>query len=176
MGSSTGEQNAPDRGLAAATGLVGPKVDAVFELEETSHSVGIHVVRDRRTTQPDGLLQNLAEREPEAFKFNSAKAACVAARPDAGVKEAFVGINVTHTGKQALIEQGGLDRQAPSPEESGELLRRDGERLGAGRDKSRLPIQTQKLKPAKAAWVNKAQLPATREGEASVCMCCNGRL
>ena len=171
MGSPPREEDALDGGLAAATGLVGPKVDAVFQLEETSHSVGIHVVGDRGTPQPDGLLQNLAERKPEPFKFGFAKATGVAARPDTGMKEAFVGVDVTHTGKQALIEQGSLDRQASATKECGKFFRGDGEWLCACCGKGRLPVQTQKLEPAKAARVNKAQLATTGQAEPSVSMC-----
>jgi hypothetical protein len=56
MGSASGQQDAADGGFAAQAGQPGAHVDAVLELEKTSHSLGIHVVGDGRTTQPDGVL------------------------------------------------------------------------------------------------------------------------
>jgi hypothetical protein len=56
MRASASQQNTPDRRLAAAAGKAGAQVDAVFQLEEAAHSVGIHVIGDRRAAQPNGVL------------------------------------------------------------------------------------------------------------------------
>ena len=55
------QHNAPDRRLAAAAGKARAQVDAVFQLEEAAHAVGVHIIADRRAAQPDGVL-----REPRA--------------------------------------------------------------------------------------------------------------
>jgi hypothetical protein len=67
VGSAPGQQNAPDGSLAAEAGQAGTQVDAVFKLEEASLTVGIHVVGDGGTAQPDGLLEDLAKGQPEPF-------------------------------------------------------------------------------------------------------------
>jgi hypothetical protein len=69
MSPAPGQQNAPNRGLATAAGQAGAQIDAVFQLEEATHPVGIHVVGNGRTAQPDRMLKNLAQGEPEPFKF-----------------------------------------------------------------------------------------------------------
>ena len=125
MGSPANEKNPPDGGLADSTRKAGAQVDAVFQLEKPAHSVSIHVVGNRRTAEADGLLQDLQEREPEPFEFCLRKATGDAPRPDTGMKEALVGINVAHTRKQCLIEQGGLDGQATVAEQGSKLLRGD---------------------------------------------------
>ena len=44
MGSAAGDHDTTNRRLAAAAGLAGAQVDAVFELEETAGPVGVNVV------------------------------------------------------------------------------------------------------------------------------------
>ncbi len=46
MCSPASQQNAPDRRLAAAARKAGAQVDAVFQLEEAAHTVGVHVIGD----------------------------------------------------------------------------------------------------------------------------------
>ena len=67
MRSPSSQQDAPDRRLAAAAGKAGALVDAVLQLEEAAHAVGVHIIGDRRTAQPDGVLQNLAQGQPQPF-------------------------------------------------------------------------------------------------------------
>ena len=50
------QQNALNWRLAAETRKPRPQVDAVFQLKETPHSVGVYVVRNRRAAQPNGVL------------------------------------------------------------------------------------------------------------------------
>ena len=44
MGSSAGQQNPPDGGLAGPAGLACPQIDAVLQLEEAADAVRVHVV------------------------------------------------------------------------------------------------------------------------------------
>ena len=44
VGSAAGKKDTPDGGLAEATRLASAQVNAVFELEEAAHAVGINVV------------------------------------------------------------------------------------------------------------------------------------
>ena len=109
MGTPSGQENALDRLLAAAAGLAGAQVDAVLKLEEAADAVGIYVVRNRGAAQLNGVVQNLAECLAETLQLGPGKPAGGAARTDAGVEEAFVGVDVAHPGQQRLVEQRGLD-------------------------------------------------------------------
>jgi len=168
MGSPAGKKNAPDGRLATAAGQAGSHVDAVLKLKKAPHAVGIDIIGDGGTAEPDGLLQNLAEGEPEPLKFSLGEAAGTAARPDTGVEEALVGVDIAHTGKEGLVEQGRFDGQAPSAEEGGKFLRGDREGLVAGGRKGRTPAEISKFEPAKAARVDEAQLQATFKAEAGM--------
>jgi hypothetical protein len=97
MGAATREENAPNRGFTLAARQACAQVDAMFELKKAPYPVGIHVIGDRRATEKDGMIQYLAQGLPEALKFGPGEAARVAARADAGVKEAFIGVDVAHS-------------------------------------------------------------------------------
>ena len=61
VGASSSQHQTPDRNLAAAAGLARAQIDAVLELKKTARTVGIHIIGDRRTSQPDRVLERLAE-------------------------------------------------------------------------------------------------------------------
>ena len=44
MSSASGHENSPDRCLAEAAGLSGTLVDAMLQLEESSHPIGVNIV------------------------------------------------------------------------------------------------------------------------------------
>jgi len=133
MRPSSGEQNAADRRLAAEAGEAGSQVDTVLELEEATHPVGVNIVRDRRPAQPDGVLQDFAEGQPQTFEFGSGQPSTQAARTNSRTKETFVGVNVSHPGEQLLIEQRGFNRQLAPMEKLSKFHRRNRQRVNAGR-------------------------------------------
>ena len=61
VGSAASHKDAVDGRLAAPAGLAGALVDAVLELKETAHAVGVDIIGDRGAAQPDGVLENLAQ-------------------------------------------------------------------------------------------------------------------
>ena len=134
MGSAAGQKNALYRGLAAPARLAGTQIDTVLKLEKTFDSIGVNIIGNRGTPKLNCVFQDFAKSEPEPFKLSFCKAASVAARPNAGVEKAFVGIYIANAGKQRLIEQRGFDGGAPATKERSELLGRDCERFRAGRN------------------------------------------
>lgn len=114
MSSAAGDDHPANGRLAAAAGLGSPLVNTVFKLKKTTLSVGADVVGDRRTTQKDGVGEDFAQRQPEPFKLNKRQAVGPSPRANAGIKEAFIGIDIADACKQGLVEQSCLDRQAPA--------------------------------------------------------------
>ena len=102
---SPSRQNDPtNRRLALAAGKSRAQVDAMFQLKKAAHPVCVHIIGDRGAPQPDGMIENLAQRQAQPFQFASSQPFTRAARADAGAKQALVGVDVAHPGEQFLIE------------------------------------------------------------------------
>jgi hypothetical protein len=64
MGASSCDHNTLDRIAAGYAWLAGALIDAMLQLKEAAHAVGIDVVGERRTAALDRSLQNFTERAP----------------------------------------------------------------------------------------------------------------
>ena len=106
------------------------------------------------------MFENCAQRKPQPFKVGSGQPSGPPAWPDAGVKKAFVGIDIAHSGQQGLIQQRGLDRKLAAAKERGKLLRPNRQRLRPRCAEARAAAQVAKLQPPKSPWIHKPQLPA----------------
>ena len=82
--------------MTARARQTGPLVDAVFQLKESAHPVGIHIVGNGRTAQADGVAENLAQSQPQSLQFSACKTAGAATWLDTGVKQRFVGVDIPH--------------------------------------------------------------------------------
>lgn len=136
MRTPSGHQNSVDRRLADGARQPRSLVYAVLQLEESANSVGVHVIRYGRATKANRLLENLAQRQPQTFQFGLRQAACPASRPDAGTKQALVGINIAYSSKQRLVKQCGLDGKLASTKQRCELLCADHEGIGPRTEES----------------------------------------
>jgi hypothetical protein len=74
------------------------QIDAVLELEKAVNPVSIYIIGNRGATEPDGMFQDLAQGKPEPLKFSPCETAGAPPRPDAGVKETLIGVDVAHAG------------------------------------------------------------------------------
>jgi hypothetical protein len=157
MGSASGQEDASDGSLAAAAGQAGALVDAVFKLKESANAVGVHIIGNGRAAEADGMFQNLAKGQAEAFEFCLGEAAGEPAGADACMKKTLIGIDVAHSRQKRLIEQGRFDWQAVAMEKVGKLLLPDREWLGAGRFERRCAVQVAKLQPAETSGIDKAK-------------------
>jgi len=113
-------------------------------------------------------LKDFDEGDTKAFEFGVGEAAGLPARTNAGTEERFVGVDVTHAGEQGLIEESGLDGEAPAAKERSECVGADGERFGAGSVEGFSPRQITEFEAAEAAGIDEAQFAAAGEGEARV--------
>lgn len=117
VGAAPGQKDASYRGSAGKTGLPGALVNAVLKLKEAADAFGIDVVRDRGAAKPNGVLKDIEEGLAERVQLDSGEAASLTARSDSGPEKTLVGINVADSGEQRLVEQGGFDGEAPTPEQ-----------------------------------------------------------
>jgi hypothetical protein len=144
----------------------------MFELKETVFPFRVYIVRYRRPTQLNGLLENLLEHDSEPLQFPSRKPPRYLARADPSAKEAFIGVDVSYSGQQFLVQQSCLDCQFPSSEKYGELLGPDRKRLRA---RSQEPVsftEIAKFQSAKPPRVHKTEFAATRQRKPRVGVLC----
>ena len=166
MGTPPPDHRAADRGPADQAGLPGSPVDAVLELEEAGHPVGVHVVGDRGAAQSDGFPEDCLEGGVEAAQLVAGEAACHSDRADSGAEEGLVGVDVPNAVEEPLVEQGGLDGEASTTEEGGEVLDGDGEGLAARALKASLSVGGEiQREAAEAAGVHEAKFTARAKVE-----------
>jgi len=135
MCSPTGQNNAPDRRFTPTAGFAGPQVYAVFELEEPTHTVGIHIIGNRRPAQSDRVMENLAQGQAQPFKLRSRESSGGPPGSETGMKQALICVDIAHPGQKRLVQQRRLYRQSPASKQRRKLFRADSERVLAGRSK-----------------------------------------
>ena len=170
VGAASGHHNPTNRRLAVPAGLAGPLVDPVFQLEEAAHPVRIHIVGNRRASQPDGLLQNFAQGEPQPFQLCPAQPSCPAPGPQSGAKQALVSIDVAHSREQSLVEQGGLDGQSAPVKQGHKIFPPNAKRLRTRSREAFAAAEVAKLQPAEPARIDETQLPSASQSEARMSM------
>ena len=94
MGGPAAKNDPLNRSSTLSTGLACAAVHAMFELKETSHTVGIDIVADRRSSELDGLLQHTLQGYVKTLQLRARKSSGVALWPNAGAEQALIRINV----------------------------------------------------------------------------------
>ena len=61
MCAPSGDENTADGGFTFPAWLAGAQIDAVFELKEAPHPIGVYVVGNRGASEADGVAKNLAQ-------------------------------------------------------------------------------------------------------------------
>jgi len=122
------------------------------------------------------MLQHVEKRRAQSFQICAGEAAGGPARPDAGAKQAFVGVDVAYAGQQPLVQQRRFDGQAPAAKQAGEIGGTDGERLGSGPGEPIRASKVAEFEAPEAARVHKAQFAAALQRQACVRMACDGRV
>ena len=176
MSSAACLHNALDRCFTTPAEHSSAHVHEVFELEKTTDSLGIDVVGDGGSAQADGMFQDVFERKSQALQFSVGETSGTAARPDAGAKEALIGVDVAYTREQLLIEERSFDGELPAAEKRGEFFRADGKRLGSCRGEGRSSTQLSKLEAAKPPRINKAQFASAGKRQPRVGVGSNGSI
>ncbi len=69
VGSAAGQLNAPDGRLTSPAWLARALVNAMLELKEAPLALGVHIIRNRRTAEADGVVENLAQRQAQPFQL-----------------------------------------------------------------------------------------------------------
>jgi hypothetical protein len=168
MGSAPRYQDAADGRSTATAGLTGTLIYAVLELKQAPLAICIDIIRNRRAAESDGFFENLAQGQSETIEVICREPVTPAARPDAGLIQTLVRIDVAHPSQQRLIEQSRFDCHLSAMEERGEFTRANGERIGAWALECGIVFEIAKFKAAKTARIHEAQLSAAFEVEPRV--------
>src|ERR1039458_1635338 len=96
MGSAASDDNPANRCLAAAAGLAGAQVDAVLKLKKATLAIGVNIIGNRRAAESNGVGEDLAQCNPQPVELGACQAVGAATRANAGMKEAFVGVDIAH--------------------------------------------------------------------------------
>jgi hypothetical protein len=145
VGASPAYHDPLDLSSAAPARLTRPLIHIVFKLKEAFGAVRINVIGNRRSPKSNRMLEHFFQSVSKSLKFNPRQASSPPSRANSRAKEAFVGIDVSHTRKQRLIQQCSLDCQLPSAEQHCEPVAFDRERLCSWPIESISPRQVPKL-------------------------------
>ena len=89
----------------------------MLQLEEAANPIRIHIVRNRRSAQLNGMLQHNLQRRAQPFELLPGQPPGHSFRSDSCPKQALIGINIPHTMQQLLIQEGSLNRRLPPAKE-----------------------------------------------------------
>lgn len=149
MGSAPAKDNAPDQRSAAAAGLPFTAVDLMQILKGAAAAFGIDIARYRGAFSRNGGLKNIdhgAVKPPSPLR---AEPGGDRARVNRGLKQGFVGVDIAHTAKKALIEKERLDPRAPAAHQIEEIgfvdIERVGTEPGDTRGEFRRPLDSTEL-------------------------------
>src|SRR5882757_9418370 len=112
-------------------------VYAMLKLEETFFAVRVYVVRDRRTTQGDGLAQDFLHRPVQPVQVGAGQRSSLATWANAGAKQRFVGVDIADAPQQLLVQEGTLDRSLATAKQFYEVLLRHFKRFQSAGVKAR---------------------------------------
>ncbi len=160
MSAPARDNHAPDWALTTAARFAGALVNAVLQLKKAALAIGIDVVGDRRAAQSNRMVQDFAQGQPKALELRTRKAIDASSRANAGVEQAFIGVNVANPRKEGLIKQCCLDGQTPAMKERREFAVADCERIVTGRGEAWLATEIAKFEPTESARVDETQFAA----------------
>src|SRR5438270_1511080 len=119
---AAGDHDALDRSLTGKARLAFATVYAVLELEEALFSVRVHIIGDGRTASRNRLVQNFLYRCQEFAELIAFYRGSTAARTDSSAEQRFIGIYVSHSAQEFLIQQRALDGSLASAEHGHETF------------------------------------------------------
>jgi hypothetical protein len=133
----------------------------MLQLEEAFHPSRIHIVRNGRATHGYRLAEYGLQGGVQTVQLCPFEVLRHPAGPDAGAEETFVGINVSYSVEQFLVQQGSFDGGAAGTEEAGEVFFGDlqGFLARAGEARSFFCRRTVQLHAPEAPGVDKAEFP-----------------
>src|SRR6202034_1000171 len=123
------QHNPPDCTLAHETRPPLTAIDAMLELKKSFFAIHIHVIGNRRSAERDRLTKHFPHGSVQLAHLLPAKGG----RPPAGTnsrpEQCLIGVNITDTPQQLLIQERALDRSLAPAKQRDELLLTNFERL-----------------------------------------------
>src|ERR1700730_18368523 len=157
VAAAPGDDYALEGRLAYQTRFPFSAIDSMLQLEGARFSVCVHIVRNRRTAQCNGFLQDFFYRQEKPSQLFTRDRGSAPARPNSSAKQGFIRVDVPHSPQQLLVEQCALDGSIPPVEQDRESVELNFQRLEAPGFKRGV---TGHAEPPEASRVNKAQFPA----------------
>jgi len=175
MAASTGNDGSANDRAAAEAFLSIALVNAVAPLKTAEISVRVHVVRNRRSPQPNRIVEHLANGPVQTPQFIRREPRAEPHGMDSRAPQAFVSVDVSNAPQHMLIEQQRLDSRAPVLQQSDELRFRCFQRIESERAENFLGRGVlQKTYAAESASIRVAQFAAVIERKENVSMLRDG--
>ena len=133
IAASPGHLNPPDWSPAPITGLAFTRVSAMPPLIFARLSRRVHKVRYRGTSQQNRAFQDFPQRAAQAFRLTTRELRATPRRVNLCPPQTFIGIDVSYSAQNVLIEQQSFDPRAPRADLLRELLFGHLEWIGAKR-------------------------------------------
>src|SRR3569833_3170487 len=99
-------------------------------MNEALGAIRVHVVGNRRSPESDRVFEHVVQGFSKTLKFMQGQISSPHSWANSRAKKSLVGINVSHTGKQRLVQQCSFYRQLSSAEQFCERFLLDCERRG----------------------------------------------
>jgi len=130
----------------------------MLQLEKPAHALRVDIVGHRGTSQPNCLFEHNDQLPSQPLQVGFGEPSGLAPRPDPRSEQALVGINVSDTAQERLIQQCGLDGQSAAAKHERKLLGANREWLLACGFKTGTAAYFPQLQPPKPSGIDKADL------------------
>ncbi len=165
MGAAPSHDDALDRCSAHPARFPRTLINAVFQLEKSSHTLRIDVIGDRGSPKPNCMLQDFPQCESQPLQFHAGQPPGAPSGTKTRPKQALIGVDVPHPRQQRLIQQCRLDPQTPSPKKRRKLITLNVQRFRPRGPKTFPTRQIAKFQPPKPPRVHKTHLAAGGHGQ-----------
>src|SRR6266853_142545 len=160
VAAATGDDYALEGRLAYHTRFPFPTIDPMLELEGALFSVGVHIVRNRRTAQGDCFLQDFFYGQEKPSQLLMRDRSSAPPRPNSSAKQGFIRVDIPHSPQQLLVEQCALYGSVPPMEQNRESVELKFPRFAAPRFERGVEGHAA---PPEPSPLNTAQFPASRQ-------------
>lgn len=104
MAAASSNDRAFNGRLADKTGLRLAAVNTMLQLKKALFPVGIHIIRNGRTTEGNRFGQDLLNCSIEPARLVSSESGSATARSDTGSEKCFVRVDISHASQKLLVE------------------------------------------------------------------------
>lgn len=104
MRSPSADHDFLDRRLAAPARLAFAAIGAMLNLEKAGFAIGIHVIRDGRSARGNRRTKDFLQRGVQLAQLGFGKRIGAAARPDVRAEQRLIGIDISDSVQELLVQ------------------------------------------------------------------------